>query len=97
MRTVIPCANSSGKVVVEDGEPLLWHLNAEDGIGQDVWHLAIPPQLLRDLGANVGAFVEALQARGLGLAVEGAHDRDQQRQRWQADDDEMGRRARGRL
>lgn len=88
MPTTIRCAASSGKVVLEDG-CLYWHVNDEDGLGQEVWHLALPPQLLRDLGANVPQLVDALNAAGLGLAVQGPNDRDQQLARMRADDEHL--------
>jgi hypothetical protein len=84
--TVIPCANSDGRVVLDEDNVLVWHINDEDGLGVDVWHLAIPPDLLRDLGGHVVQLVEVLAARGLGLAVQGTNDRDQQRARWVAAD-----------
>jgi hypothetical protein len=96
--TRIPCANSSGCVVLYEGDNgMTWHLNAEDGLGQEVWHLALPPALLRDLGANIVQLLDALNARGLGLAVEGRNDRDQQLAAQRRADDDAMRRARGGL
>lgn len=88
MRTVIPCANSTGRVVLDEDNILVWHITAEDGLGVDVWPLAIPPDLLRDLGANVVQLVDALTARGLGMAVQGPSDRDQALQRARINDAE---------
>lgn len=97
MRTVITCANSSGRVVLEDSDPVRWEMNDQDGIGQEVWHLAVPLSLCRDLGANLLSLVVALNARGLGFAVEGPNDRDADLLRQRRQDDEFTRRLTGRL
>ena len=98
--TRIPCANSTGCVLVEptaSGVDLTWLINDEDGLGEPVFHLAVPVALARDLGANLHQLVIALAEQGLGFAINGTRDPEQIRVRAQKMDDEFTRLMRGGL
>ena len=86
--TTIPL-NGGGKVVLDDSGYLTWHVDAEDGLGTDVWPLALPMGLVTALGAKgLMALVEALAAAGIGFQIDQPRDREQQRIRAQKIDDE---------
>jgi hypothetical protein len=78
--TRIPCANSTGSVLVEpnpSGVDLTWLINDEDGLGEPVFHLGVPAALARDLGTNLHLLVIALAEQGLGFQVDGPRDLQQ--------------------
>ena len=80
--TRIPCANSTGSVLVEPtasgvGVELTGYLNDEDGLGETVYHLTVPEALVRDLGANLHQLVLALAEQGLGFSINGTRDLEQ--------------------
>ena len=87
--TTIPL-KGGGKVVLDDSGYLTWHMDDEDGLGQDVWPLAIPLSLVTALGAEgLLTLVTALSAAGLGFQVDQPRDREQQRIRAQKIDDDL--------
>ena len=98
--TRIPCANSTGCVLVEptaSGVDLTWLINDEDGLGEPVFHLTVPEALVRDLGANLHLLVIALADLGLGFQINGTRDLQQIRVRAQQADVEFTRLMRGGL
>ena len=87
--TTIPI-NGGGKVVLDDSGYLTWHLDDEDGLGQDIWPLGLPMALVRALGADgLMALVQALSAQGIGFGIDQPRDREQQRLRAKKIDDDL--------